>query len=140
MQKLSVGSTSIESLQDWQNMMVARRIAAGGGAYHEHVTRMFPKQKEALLDGGSIYWVIKGMIICRNSIIALEPTRNAKGLKACSIQMDPRLIAVEPAPRRAFQGWRYLKAEDVPADIKDIDNADGISPQLRQKLVEIGAW
>jgi len=140
LQKLSVGSVSIDSLQDWQNTMVARRKARGLSACHEHVTRMFPKQKEALLDGGSLYWVIKGMIVCRNKIIALEETRNGQGLKACSILMDPELIAVEPVPRRAFQGWRYLKPEDAPRDLSALGGAEDLPPHIRNKLVEIGAW
>ena len=60
LQKLSVGSESIDSLAAWQKSVVARRVKNGEPAYHQHVTRMFPKQKDALLDGGSIYWVIKG--------------------------------------------------------------------------------
>lgn len=140
LQKLSVGSQSIESLQHWQHTMVARRKARGLPPYHEHVTRMFPKQRDALLDGGSIYWVIKGMMLCRNRIVGLEETRNGQGLKACSILMDPELIAVEPLPRRAFQGWRYLRADDAPRDIADIVGAAELPPRLRNKLVEIGAW
>lgn len=140
LQKLSVGSVSIDSLQDWQNTMVARRKARGLLPCHEHVTRMFPKQKEALLDGGSLYWVIKGMIVCRNKIIGLEETRNGQGLKACSILMDPELIAVEPVPRRAFQGWRYLKPEDAPRDLSALGGAEDLPPHIRNKLVEIGAW
>jgi len=140
LQKLSVGSTGIDSLQNWQNTMVARRKARGLLPCHEHVTRMFPKQKEALLDGGSIYWVIKGVIQCRNKIIALEETRNDRGLKACAILMDPQLIPVQPQPRRAFQGWRYLKPEDAPPDLTTIEGAESLPPKLRNKLVEIGAW
>ena len=140
LQKLSVGSVSIESLQKWQNTMVARRKAAGLKPCHEHVTRMFPKQKDALLDGGSIYWVIKGQILCRNKIIGLEETRNGQGLKACSILMDPQLIPVQPAPRRAFQGWRYLKPEDAPKDLVGVGEAEDLPRELMVKLVNIGAW
>ena len=140
LQKLSVGSVSIESLQDWQNTMVARRKSRGLLPCHEHVTRMFPKQKDALLDGGSIYWVIKGQILCRNKIIGLEETRNGQGLKACSILMDPELIPVQPAPRRAFQGWRYLKPEDAPADLTGVGGNDDLPRELMVKLVNIGAW
>ena len=101
---------------------------------------MFPKQKDALLDGGSLYWVIKGMMVCRNRIIGLEETRNEQGLKACAILMDPQLISVEPMQRRAFQGWRYLKPEDAPADIQAVEGAADLPAHLRQKLVQIGAW
>lgn len=140
LQKLSVGSEGIDGLQQWQNTMVARRKAAGLSAVHEHVTRMFPKQKDALLDGGSIYWVIKGQILCRNRIVGLEETRNGQGLKACSILMDPQLIPVQPAPKRAFQGWRYLKPEDAPADLTQIGEAQDLPRALMTKLVNIGAW
>ena len=142
LQKLSVGTESITTLQNWQKRVVARRVKAGLSAHHEHVTRMFPKQAEALLDGGSIYWVIKGMMICRNEIAALEETRARDGRKACSILMVPELIPVIPTAKRPFQGWRYLKAEDVPADLTaiDLDDTEQLPPELRAKLAYLGVW
>lgn len=101
---------------------------------------MFPKQKEALLDGGSIYWVIKGNIMCRNKIVGLEEVRRKDGLKACSILMEPELIAVSPVPRRAFQGWRYLKPEDAPGDLTEISGGADLPSEFRQKLSDLGAW
>lgn len=121
--------------------MLKRRAAAGLSAHHEHVTRMFPKQKEALEAGGSIYWVIKGMILCRNKIYRLEEVTRRDGVKACSILMEPDLIPVVPTPRRAFQGWRYLKPEDAPTDLTDtLEEGDELPPKLMRKLVELGAW
>lgn len=140
LQKLSVGSVSIDSLIDWQARVVAARRAAGLLAVHEHVTRMFPKQKAALLEGGSLYWVIKGNIICRNKIVGLEETRNGQGLKACAILMEPELIPVRPTPKRAFQGWRYLKPEDAPPDLTKADGALDLPAELREKLLNLGAW
>lgn len=140
MQKLSVGSESIATLQDWQKMVVRRRAKKGLSPHHQHVTRMFPKQKEALLDGGSIYWVIKGLIQCRNEIVDLEETQTKDGRKACAIVMDPNLIAVVPTPKRPFQGWRYLKVEDAPADLGLINGAGDLPPELRAKLVNLGVW
>lgn len=140
LQKLSVGSESIDTLADWQRHVVGRRIANGESPHHVHVTRMFPKQKEALLDGGSIYWVIKGLIQCRNRIVALEEVRRKDGVKACSIQMDPELIAVVPTPKRPFQGWRYLQPDAAPADLTDVSGGADLPPELRSKLVDIGAW
>ena len=140
MQKLSVGSESIATLQDWQKMVVRRRKKRGLSPYHEHVTRMFPKQMEALLDDGSIYWVIKGLIQCRNELVALEETKTEDGRRACSILMSPKLIPVVPTPKRPFQGWRYLKAEDAPADLTEIGGANDLPPELRAKLANLGAW
>ena len=140
LQKLSVGSESIATLQDWQKMVVRRRAKKGLSPHHQHVTRMFPKQKEALLDGGSIYWVIKGLIQCRNEIVDLEETQTKDGRKACAIVMDPNLIAVVPTPKRPFQGWRYLKVEDAPSDLGLINGAGDLPPELRAKLVNLGVW
>jgi len=112
-------------------MVVRRREKRGLSPYHEHVTRMFPKQVEALLEGGSIYWVIKGLIQCRNELVALEETKTRDGRRACSILMQPKLIAVVPTPKRPFQGWRYLKAEDAPADLSELGGANDLPPELR---------
>jgi hypothetical protein len=139
LQKLSVGSESIQTLQDWQNHVVARRQRRGLSAHHVHVTRMFPKRRNELLDGGSIYWVIKGNIICRNKIAALEETTK-NGHRACAILMEPELVPVLPKPRRAFQGWRYLSAEDAPSDLTSSDNGADLPAAFRAKLIDLGAW
>ena len=83
-----MGTESISTLQDWQDSYARRREQRGLSPYHEHVTRMFPKQVEALLEGGSIYWVIKGLIQCRNELVALEETKTRDGRKACSIPVS----------------------------------------------------
>lgn len=140
LQKLSVGSESIDTLAAWQDHVVSRRLAKGETPHHVHVTRMFPKQKDALLGGGSIYWVIKGLIQCRNRIVALEEVRKSDGTKACAIIMDPELVPVVPTPKRPFQGWRYLQPDAAPADLTDIGGGADLPPELRSKLVDIGAW
>lgn len=138
LQKLSVGTESLETLSAWQDHVVARRTAKGLSPVHEHVTRMFPKRKEELLDGGSIYWVFKGLIQCRNKIIGLEETTK-NGVRHCSIQMEPGPIPVVPTPKRPFQGWRYLEPNAAPEDISAINAAD-LPPKLREKLVNLGVW
>lgn len=139
LQKLSVGSESIATLQDWQKLVVRRRTEKGLSAHHVHVTRMFPKRQSELLEGGSIYWVIKGLIQCRNEIIGLEETvKNER--RACAILMSPEIIPVIPTPRRAFQGWRYLPAQDAPSDLTGPESGEGLPSELRMKLVNLGAW
>lgn len=130
----------MDTLRDWQKVVVRRRTQKGLSAHHQHVTRMFPKRADDLLDGGSIYWVIKGLIQCRNVIVGLEETRTQDGRKACAIVMDPKIIPVIPTPKRPFQGWRYLKAEDAPGDLADVGDALNLPPHLRAKLVDLGAW
>jgi len=139
LQKLSVGSESIQTLTDWQNHVVSKRRQQGLSAHHVHVTRMFPKRKDALLDGGSIYWVIKGQILCRNRIADLQETTK-NGHRACAILMEPELISVLPVPRRAFQGWRYLQTSDAPADLTAAGDAADLPASFRAKLLDIGAW
>ena len=140
LQKLSVGSKSIQTLANWQQRMVARRVARGDSPHHEHVTRMHPRRAEEILTGGSIYWVIKGMMLCRNPVIGLEETTKS-GRKACRIVMEPGPIPVVPTPRRAFQGWRYLNADDAPADLSGpLGEGDDLPPALMRKLVELGVW
>jgi len=131
----------MQSLQEWQIAVVERRKKRGLPPVHEHVTRMFPKQVDGLLEkGGSIYWVIKGLMQCRNEIVGLEETRTADGRKACSILMSPVLIPVIPTPKRPFQGWRYLKADAAPADLTGVGSGGDLPPELRTKLVNLGAW
>jgi hypothetical protein len=139
LQKLSVGSESVQTLADWQNHVVQRRQQQGLSAHHIHVTRMFPKRREEILDGGSIYWVIKGNILCRNRIVGLEETTK-NGHRACGILMDPELIPVAPKPRRAFQGWRYLQDGDQPADLTGVETDADLPAAFMAKLIDLGAW
>jgi len=139
LQKLSVGSESIQTLADWQDHVVGQRRQRGLSAHHVHVTRMFPKRRDELLDGGSIYWVIKGNILCRNAIAGLEETTK-NGHRACAILMDPELIPVLPKPRRAFQGWRYLQTSDAPQDLTGLETGVDLPEDLRARLLELGAW
>ncbi|PHR93774.1 MAG: hypothetical protein COA69_03855 [Robiginitomaculum sp.] len=139
LQKLSVGSLSIETLAEWQRRVAVRRGEEGLPAFADHITRMHPKRKDELLRNGSIYWVIKGVIQCRNQIVDLQEIFTQDGRKACRIVLAPELVPVVPTPKRAFQGWRYLKPEDAPSDLTHREAAD-LPAHLRRKLVDLGAW
>lgn len=140
LQKLSVGTESIETLADWQRRLKAKRGKEGLAAFPDHITRMTPKRRELLLNGGSIYWVIKGIIQCRNQVIDLQETYTGDGRKACRIVLDPELVPVVPMPRRAFQGWRYLAPGDAPQDLSSLGDVADLPIHLRNKLVDLGAW
>ena len=130
--KLSVGSESIETLTEWQ----ALRFKNDKEIYH--VTRMRPKREAELLDGGSIYWIIKGIIQVRQRIIALEPVTGEDDIKRVKLIFDRELVPVRPSPRRAFQGWRYLKVEDAPPDLPKNARSTDIPAEMRTELAELG--
>lgn len=111
--KLCVGADSIEDLTDWQHSQ--RHRWPKGCAVH--VTRMWPKREAEVLNGGSLYWVIKGVILCRQRIVGLEQVVGEDGISRCAIVLDQEVIRTEAAPRRPFQGWRYLDTRDAPRDL-----------------------
>jgi hypothetical protein len=133
--KLSVGTESIETLTAWHNNPRAK----GPDGLPRHVTRMWPKKEAELLDGGSIFWVIKGAILCRQPILRLDEVFGQDGIRRCAIVLQPGLTPVAPRPMRPFQGWRYLKPEDAPSDL-DPSRAHEASlpPKLEVALAEIG--
>ncbi len=92
-----------------------------------------------MLDGGSIYWVIKGLIQARQRILALEEVRQEDGIRRCAIVLHPTLVPVALLPKRAFQGWRYLEANKAPADLDPARAGDDdLPPELSAALAEIG--
>lgn len=133
--KLSVGSKSVESLMDWQ---VSRRAQSDDGL-PRHVTRMWPKRTEEILDGGSIYWVIQGLVQCRQRVVRFDEVIGADGIRRCAFVLDPELIRTCTAPKRPFQGWRYLKPEDAPADLpKSRHREEQLPAELSAALADIG--
>lgn len=137
--KLCVGVDCVEDLRDWIAGRLADLRAAGEPAEQRHATRMRPKRAAELLDGGSLYWVIRGGIQVRQRLLDLRPFRDGEGVERCHLVLDPDLVPTEWQPRRAFQGWRYLTAADAPRDL-DADGgaAAGLPPSLRRELAELG--
>lgn len=133
--KLSVGTEDIADLADWQ----ATRRAQTEDGLPRHVTRMWPKREDEIINGGSIYWVIKGVILCRQPVLRLDEYLGADGIRRCAIVCKPGLIRVEATPKRAFQGWRYLPVADAPRDLPaGRENEDPLPPELSQALAAIG--
>lgn len=134
--KLCVGADDIADLNDWVKRRTAANLAAGHGRVHDHVTRMFPRRTAEVLGGGSLYWVIAGLIQVRQRIRALEPVTGVDGIERCAILLDPKLVPTEPQPRRPFQGWRYLSVDDAPRDLAG--GVDAQSSALRAELAALG--
>lgn len=129
--KLCVGVDSVGDLTS--------RIDARKSTETMHITRMWPKRAPELLNGGSLYWVIKGIISARQEIIGLDERIGADGIRRCGIRMDATLLRTEAARRRPFQGWRYLSAEDAPRDLSVARAHDDVlPPALVAELAAIG--
>lgn len=135
--KLCVGAASVDDQRDWIRTRLAQNEKAGLGRIHDCVTRMRPRRTDELLSGGSLYWVIKGVVQARQKILSLEPRRGRDGVERTAIILQPRLVLTEPQPRRAFQGWRYLADEDAPADLSAAQK-NGAPPELSRELAALG--
>lgn len=138
--KLCVGAQSIDDLSSWQAGRLAEAQRRGVPGRLAHTTHQAPKRTADLLDGGSLYWVIKGVIQVRQRLIGFDDGQKEDGSRCCLLLLDPELVPVRPAPRRAFQGWRYLAAEDAPPDMTGDSASEmaGMPARMRRDLAELG--
>lgn len=133
--KLSVGTTGVEDLDAWHRDPRAQ----GADGLPRHVTRMWPRREAEILDGGSIYWVIQGLVQCRQRILRLDEVIGGDGIRRCAIVLEPGLIRTATAQKRPFQGWRYLDARDAPPDLgRARRHEESLPPALSAALAEIG--
>lgn len=137
--KLCVGIESVSHLSERHKFRLKQARTEGRPAVLFHRTRQMPRRGEELLDGGSIYWVIKGVVLVRQKILELREVRGDDGIKRCDVILDPQLVPTRPHPRRAFQGWRYLSLDDAPDDLGLSDSdMDELPEEMRYELVELG--
>ena len=136
--KLCVGATSIEDLVQWQagRLEAARRAKQPVEIFH--TTRMAPKRADELIAGGSLYWVIKGQIAARQTLLQIRPVVDPNGIGRVQLLLAHEVVPVLPRPYRAFQGWRYLKGADAPGDIGEAGGIEHLPEPLRRELAELG--
>jgi hypothetical protein len=108
---LAVGAKDVSHLAAWQKQRAAEMPPL------RHLTRHAPKRREELLAGGSLYWVVNGVILVRQRLLDIRPDKEADGSACAALVLDPELVRVEGRAMRAFQGWRYLDPKDAPADL-----------------------
>lgn len=136
--KLCVGADSIEDLREWVASRAMNAMAAGLEPHSIHTTRMVPKRMEELLEGGSLYWVIKGQVQARQQLLDIRTFTGEDGIGRCNLILGPEVVETALQPRRAFQGWRYLKSEEAPADLAAMGGAGDLPDHLRRELAELG--
>lgn len=135
--KLAVGIEDVDHLRQLQAVRAHDNEQAGLGPYPRHYTRQRPKREAELLDGGSIYWVIKGHVRARQRIRALESYTDDEGKSRCAMILDPELFATRPMAHRAFQGWRYFDPAKAPPDARPGTGAD-LPDALAEELDALG--
>lgn len=137
--KLCVGCDSVADLEDWIKQKLKEKKARGQKLEHIHTTRMLPKRAEELKDSGSLFWVIKGQVTCRERILDIRQTTGKDGIRRCQVVLDGKCVLVEPRPRSAFQGWRYLDDKEAPRDLsRAAPGASKMPEQMRRELRELG--
>ncbi|WP_163880156.1 DUF1489 family protein [Rhizobium laguerreae] len=137
--KLCVGADSIDDLREWVAERSLRAIAAGLEPHSVHTTRMAPKRMEELLDGGSLYWVIKGQVQARQKLLDIETFTDGEGISRCRLMLGPEVIETTVQPKRPFQGWRYYTEDDVPRDLTSLGAGIAEMPaDLRRELTDLG--
>ncbi len=136
--KLCVGIDSPSALARWQTKRAEERRKQGLDPRPVHRTRNMPRRRDELLDGGSLYWVIRHQIRLRQRIREIRADRREDGRPCATLILDPELFETEPASRRPFQGWRYLTPEDAPPDLPPTEAVSGIPPELQTVLERFG--
>jgi hypothetical protein len=132
--KLCVGAEDVEDLRTWQAARLAEKRKAKQKPVLAHVTRMVPTRTAEILDGGSLYWVMKG----RQRLLDIEPFVDEEGVKRCRLVLDPEIVLTRRRERRPFQGWRYFDPKDAPGDVKGVDEIDDMPETMRAELEALG--
>ena len=135
--KLCVGCDGIDDLAHWITATLAEKRRRGLPEEHVHRTRMMPKRVEEILDGGSLYWIIKGQIRVREKILDLRAVKDASGVSHCDIVLSGELVEVEARPYRPFQGWRYFSPDVAPRDLLD-DATRDLPVEFLRELAGLG--
>lgn len=137
--KLAVGIDTVEQLQVRQTQRLRAARRDDPSARLRILTRNMPRRAGEVVDGGSLYWVVRGQICVRQAIVAIETVEaNAEG-RHCAIYLDPELVRTVTRRSRPFQGWRYFEADNAPSDIAGrADMAHEPPPEMAAELRELG--
>lgn len=129
--KLAVGVRDIDHLRELQAERAARTPPL------RHRTRMFPRRRDEVINGGSMYWVISGTMLVRQRVLDIIEDQRDNGEACAGLVLDPRLVPLAGRPTKPFQGWRYLRPDEAPGDLAIGPRAkgeDALPPALRREL------
>ncbi|WP_379546125.1 DUF1489 family protein [Qipengyuania sp. DSG2-2] len=121
--KIAFGAQSYGDIESWYANRRSPNLT----------TRYRPTRWEECI-GGSLYWIHQHAIVARSEILGFSETKTGRW----SIDLEPRLVRVQPVPKRAHQGWRYLKI-DPPRDLEEGEDIGDVLPgKLMGKLQRLG--
>ncbi len=137
--RMAVGVGSLAELAARQSRMLAGAPPGDGSGCLRYRTRNTPKRAAELVDGGSLFWIIKGYIRARQRVMGIEPFTTGDGGRRCVLVLDATLVPTALAPRKPQQGWRYLNPAEAPADLVERAGADERLPlDMADALRELG--
>lgn len=137
--KLCVGVDNVQELKTWQEERLKRLARADKTPELCHRTLQTPRRRGEVLDGGSLYWVIKGEIACRQRLVDIREFNDKEGVRRCGLVLDRTVVPVVPRPRGPFQGWRYLAGKDAPGDLwRSGKGLTKLPEEMRRELRELG--
>lgn len=137
--KMAVGAEDVDHIARLQEGRRVEAAARGDPPVARHLTRNTPRRADEVLDGGCMYWVIKGFIQVRQRIVGIDSLAGPDGIPRCALFLDDALVRVVPRRHRAFQGWRYLPAADAPPDLAGPSSGvEDLPPQLAEELRTLG--
>ena len=129
--KLAVGVRDIEHLRDLQSER------AESNPPLRHRTRNFPRRNQEVINGGSMYWVVSGSMLVRQRVVDIVEDHWDDGSACAGVVLDPKLVPLSGRPTKPFQGWRYLRPDEAPADLPAGPRIRGVAslpPALRREL------
>lgn len=125
MTKIAFGSESPTALRAW--------LESHAGEGEARLTTRYLPKKAAEMAGGSLYWILGGILVGRSPLLGFAERPDGK----IWIRLEPVLISVEARPRRAHQGWRYLEDKDAPPDALG-GGGDMLPPAMASELARLG--
>ncbi|CAM4076114.1 DUF1489 domain-containing protein [Novosphingobium lubricantis] len=129
MTKVAYGAQSLAEIHEWFSDTGRR----GGAKLAYLTTRNRPRRADEMI-GGSLYWILKHQLVARSEIVGFEDAEGG----GTNIVVSTTLIDVQPKPRRAHQGWRYLEEADAPADLGDGEAGEVLPAQIASELAKLG--
>ena len=128
--KLAVG---VDDLAHMKKVQAARRKQRHQGPRTPHwvYTRNTPRRAEELLQGGSLYWVVRGVIRCRQELVGFEEDFDKEEAhKYCRIKVKRPIIAT--TPRALVRSYARKDGIDFTG------TADRVAGMMQELMEEVG--